>query len=133
MPEQRFRERGAWCYANGGGRLCLEQCLREHGDGAGVRGDVQGDERATVNTPSVPMLTVAQRPAPPSDLRVPVDSPGVSAALFAGFSLVFAHVVLQQLQVALGHRGQRAVGAFDVAQLHVLGAFKRDGHNLAAV
>ena len=55
------------------------------------------------------------------------------APLFAGFALVLVHVFLQQLQVALGHRGQRAVGAFDVSQLHMLGALKRDGHDLAAV
>ena len=46
--------------------------------------------------------------------------------LFAGFALVFVDVLLQQLQVALGDRGQRPVGAFDVSQLHMLGAFERD-------
>lgn len=46
--------------------------------------------------------------------------------LFAGFALVFVDVLLQQLQVALGDRGQRPVGAFDVPQLHMLGAFERD-------
>lgn len=53
--------------------------------------------------------------------------------LHALLALVFAHVIAQKPQVALGNRRQRPIGAFHVSKLHVLAAFKRDGHNLAAV